>query len=57
MKKIVAVLLILVVLFAFIPNAQATDATEETMFSIVWISDTQNMVYHNFPNSLESMNE
>ena len=57
MKRIALIVLALVMFFTFIPTAQATDVTEETTFSIVWLSDTQNMVYHDFPTSLASMGE
>jgi hypothetical protein len=54
-KWLIAVFLILFLICAFIPTAQATPLPELTTFSIVWISDTQNMVYHDFPGALESM--
>lgn len=55
MKRAVLVLIALVMLFALVPTAQATALPEAEPFSIVWLSDTQNMVYHNFPNALASM--
>lgn len=57
MKRLILIVLALVMFFAFIPTAQATPLPEETTFSIAWISDTQNMVFHDFPGALESMGE
>lgn len=56
MKKLVAYCLAFVSLFfVATPVSSANDIVEDESFSIVWLSDTQNMVYHNFPGALASM--
>lgn len=58
MKRVITLFLISILVFTFLPGK--TQAEEnDGVFSIVWISDTQSIVYHDeeLPGALESMGD
>ena len=51
-NRILAAFIVLLLVLAFTPSARAVEPDE---FTIVWLTDTQSIAYHDYPGAAESM--